>query len=284
MGRLRPLITTQEAARLLGLSVATVRRRAVEGILPSERTRGGHRRFRRSTIDALVEADQAPAPVRRRGYALLGVQGRLEAHAALLAARKARNSWWDVFDDLRLEIRDLHARCARGAISVVDWEVTLDRARWALCFVAESLTLRADAPLALVASVPEDRAGVADTVFQIGVSEFGWRCKPLVHVSPEELAEELAAAPIRAALISASGLVDRASLAELAPRYLRVARAAGVPLGCLGYGPWPVELDGIRVFAEGPPEEVGQWLDRARLAPVSRETGAPVPAPGLPPA
>jgi excisionase family DNA binding protein len=50
----RDLISTGEAARLLGVSPQTVRRWADLGDLPSVRTPGGQRRFHRSTVNALL--------------------------------------------------------------------------------------------------------------------------------------------------------------------------------------------------------------------------------------
>lgn len=41
-----------QAARLLGVGVSTVQRLADSGGIPSMRTPGGHRRFRRSDLDA----------------------------------------------------------------------------------------------------------------------------------------------------------------------------------------------------------------------------------------
>lgn len=48
------LITSGDAARILGASTKTVRRWAESGHLPVVRTPGGHRRFRRSDVEALL--------------------------------------------------------------------------------------------------------------------------------------------------------------------------------------------------------------------------------------
>jgi excisionase family DNA binding protein len=47
-------VTTSEAARLLGVHPETVRRWTREGVLPSSRTAGRHRRIRRSDIEDLA--------------------------------------------------------------------------------------------------------------------------------------------------------------------------------------------------------------------------------------
>jgi excisionase family DNA binding protein len=50
----RDLITTGTAAELLGVSPQTVRRWADSGDLPSVRTPGNQRRFRRAAVEALL--------------------------------------------------------------------------------------------------------------------------------------------------------------------------------------------------------------------------------------
>lgn len=50
-----PLMTSAEVAALLGVNKKTVSRWAGAGLLPSVKTLGGHHRFRRSVVEALVE-------------------------------------------------------------------------------------------------------------------------------------------------------------------------------------------------------------------------------------
>ena len=49
-------LTTSQAARLLGVSLATVRRWSDAGVLPGYRTPGGQRRFSREQIDEFVKS------------------------------------------------------------------------------------------------------------------------------------------------------------------------------------------------------------------------------------
>ncbi|OZF33163.1 hypothetical protein CH296_11035 [Rhodococcus sp. 14-2496-1d] len=50
------LLTVGEAAKLLHVSVATLRRWESDGRVVAARTPTGHRRFRRTDIDALLSA------------------------------------------------------------------------------------------------------------------------------------------------------------------------------------------------------------------------------------
>jgi excisionase family DNA binding protein len=49
-------LTTSQAARLLGVSLATVRRWSDAGVLPGYRTPGGQRRFSREQLDEFVKS------------------------------------------------------------------------------------------------------------------------------------------------------------------------------------------------------------------------------------
>src|SRR5215207_10765379 len=59
-------LTSKEAARVLGVSEASVKRGADSGLLPMEKTAGGHRRFRPEDVVAVRRAGptagEAPLP------------------------------------------------------------------------------------------------------------------------------------------------------------------------------------------------------------------------------
>jgi excisionase family DNA binding protein len=76
------VFTSSQAARYLGVSLATIRRWTDAGYLAGYRTPGGQRRFSREQLDGFIESlqrtDQKPqqsnqhsdqAPQRKRGYA-----------------------------------------------------------------------------------------------------------------------------------------------------------------------------------------------------------------------
>jgi excisionase family DNA binding protein len=66
-------LTSKEAARLLGVSEASVKRWADSGLLPMEKTAGGHRRFRPEDVAAARRAapSTAETPLQRRRAALV---------------------------------------------------------------------------------------------------------------------------------------------------------------------------------------------------------------------
>jgi excisionase family DNA binding protein len=71
-------LTSREAARVLGVSEASVKRWADGGLLPMEKTPGGHRRFRPEDLAAVrrggLSAGEAPLHRRRAAAAVLDQQ------------------------------------------------------------------------------------------------------------------------------------------------------------------------------------------------------------------
>ncbi|HLE78391.1 MAG TPA: helix-turn-helix domain-containing protein [bacterium] len=59
---LDPVLTLHDAAAILNLSKATVRRYTEQGKLACQRTAGGQRRFRLSDVMTLLEMAAAPSP------------------------------------------------------------------------------------------------------------------------------------------------------------------------------------------------------------------------------
>lgn len=59
---MREWLTLSEAAKLLGVHPSTVRNWANDGTLPAQRTKGGHRRFRRNEIELWMQSQRTDGP------------------------------------------------------------------------------------------------------------------------------------------------------------------------------------------------------------------------------
>jgi len=94
-------LSLSEAAELLGMHPATVRLWADRNELPSRRTNGGHRRFRRSDIEARLRQD---AERKARPTAQLLVQSVLgRVRFAFTDGTLKTLPWYEHFDDSALE-------------------------------------------------------------------------------------------------------------------------------------------------------------------------------------
>ncbi len=106
------LLGVHDAAGLLGVSPDTVRRRAAAGELTVTRTKGGHRKFRRCEVEALVSADleaqarAAPPTMRLTREQQAGVVRIAEAATTLAFRKYPRlvSDWDQVYSDAMLGI------------------------------------------------------------------------------------------------------------------------------------------------------------------------------------
>jgi len=94
-------LSLSEAAELLGMHPATVRLWADRNELPSRRTNGGHRRFRRSDIVARLRQDAERKPRPAAQLLVQSVLGRVRF--AFSDGTLKTLPWYEHFDDSALE-------------------------------------------------------------------------------------------------------------------------------------------------------------------------------------
>jgi len=90
-------LSLREAADLLGMHPATVRLWADRNELPSRRTSGGHRRFRRSDIEARLRQEAEPKPNAAAQLLVQSVLGR--ARFAFTDGTLDTMLWYQHFDE-----------------------------------------------------------------------------------------------------------------------------------------------------------------------------------------
>jgi excisionase family DNA binding protein len=94
-------LSLSEAAELLGMHPATVRLWADRNELPSRRTNGGHRRFRRSDIEARLRQDAERKPRPTAQLLVQSVLGRVRF--AFTDGTLKTMPWYEHFNDSALE-------------------------------------------------------------------------------------------------------------------------------------------------------------------------------------
>jgi excisionase family DNA binding protein len=94
-------LSLSEAAEMLGMHPATVRLWADRNELPSRRTNGGHRRFRRSDIQARLRQDAERKPRPTAQLLVQSVLGRVRF--AFTDGTLKTLSWYENFNDSALE-------------------------------------------------------------------------------------------------------------------------------------------------------------------------------------
>ncbi|MBT8494320.1 MAG: helix-turn-helix domain-containing protein, partial [Deltaproteobacteria bacterium] len=73
------LLTTRDAAELLGVGTTSIKRWADSGLLECVKTPGGHRRFPRDAVVALLDENQEPATAASSDWLELLTRGRRPA-------------------------------------------------------------------------------------------------------------------------------------------------------------------------------------------------------------
>jgi excisionase family DNA binding protein len=259
-------LTSKEAARVLGVSEASVKRWADSGRLPTEKTAGGHRRFRPEDIafmrrathadEAAAVEEQAKRFVTKRASrpprlaasrvsslveetfgALIG--GRDEELAALLVNLhldgQSVGSIADRFVCAAMRrVGDLwHA----GELSVAQEHVATRTATRALRSL-ETATGRSAGPLALASSVEEDYHALPLRLAALTLEARGFEAFNLgVNTPFSALAEALEMFRPRLVCVSATVLVGIDRAAREYAEFSRTARrhGASVVLGGAGF-------------------------------------------------
>lgn len=259
-------LTTAEAAARLGVSVATLKRWAQSGLLPSERTEGGHRRFRREDVEALAAPPaRADDPTRRGADLVTSTDDALGLQGWLLQARRDLGSWWGVSQPLRAVAAEIYRRRAIGALGAVQVEVTLDRLRAALLRFVETALVPAGGRSLLVASAPADPDLVPPTLLQLAALESGWRAEWGGRPEPDALDEELRRRPVDALVVCASLGAAPEAAQRLGARLETLARAHRLPIATMGLARGSGPIGGVRALDSI--AEVQAWLAALPAAP-----------------
>jgi excisionase family DNA binding protein len=259
------LLSSAEAARVLGVSPASVKRWADAGTLACLKTAGHHRRFRRDDLERFrqlagaLSTASAPVTLGDRHAAawadeLLRPQPAWALEAALMGARAELGSWWRLCERLGPALEELGARWARGDITVVDEHQASERLARALARVGDWLPVGPRAPCCLLATASGDEHTLGLSLVELCLRERGWRTVWIGRSAPaDEIADAVAQLDVRLVALSASSFSSQArALLRQAERMGAACADVGVQLVLGGSGAWPERPSyGHRVRALG---------------------------------
>jgi excisionase family DNA binding protein len=256
------LLSTAETARLAGVGTTSVKRWADEGLLPCQKTAGGHRRFARQEVerflhrlspDLLVESSQ-------RWLELLTFGTTPRLHAALLEARGRLGAWYRVCDELGPVFSKLGDEWACGNVSVLQEHVASERIRRALSFVSEALPVPTPSPTCLLACAEGDDHTLGLSLAELCLREAGWSTLWAGRRTPAgDIAEAVTQGEVEMVALSASiAAPDCSTLDRQLLIIGEACRRHGVPLVLGGNGAWPEEVAHAHRFTAFRP--FAQWL------------------------
>jgi excisionase family DNA binding protein len=240
------LLTTKEAADLLGVGTTSIKRWSDSGFLQCVKTLGGHRRFPRAAVEALI-GQTLPTMPARSGRVLDWISlltGKVQGHQvadALEADREERGSWAAVADALGLVLEEIGRGWARGEISVIEEHMASERLLRGLARCAEDIRLPATAPACLLMTAEYDEHTIGLALAELALRERGWRTLWCGARTPVYFAcEFIAGGSVEMVGVSASqNSRDGALLADQIHRLAEICRKRQIPLVLGGSGLWP---------------------------------------------
>jgi excisionase family DNA binding protein len=270
-------LRSTEFAKLLGVSVATVKRWTDSGLLPAERTAGGHRRFSPATVErAATRLAGTDAQLEQWIQHLTGPEGRLAIDAALLTERSRAHGWTPVAEDLGRVLVELGERWQRGQLGVGDEHVASGRLSRALARASDALPVQLGAPRMLLAAVEGEQHTLGLALLELCLRERGWDTVWLGADMPTEaLARRVELEEAEALALSASVARDPPSLERAVALLGEPCARTGTALLVGGQGPWPESLPAGELIREL--GKLGAWAEaiergqrRLRVVPARR--------------
>lgn len=254
-------LSSGEIGRILGVSVATVRRWADAGLLPSQRTAGGHRRFSLSVAEQLAQQPGGTERGLDGWIRLLVTPGEaLAVDAALLGERSRAGSWLAVAETMAGVLDELGARWHGGALSIVDEHVASARLSRALARAADALPIRPGGPRALLATAEGEAHTLGLALAELCMRERGWSAAWIGRdISTQHVVGRVDAREAEVLAVSASVCRGAAELEAAAGALEAACASQGVELVVGGHGPWPERLAHgavVRTFAG-----LNVWMD-----------------------
>lgn len=243
---------------MLGVGTTSIKRWADGGLLACVKTPGGHRRYPRAAVEALLghEVSAASPDALAAEHARLEVTAswtaawvtRLvigrdpdEVMTALLAEREAAGSWWRVGDRFSAVLKELGQRWAHGQLTVLEEHLASERLSRGLTRILPTIAVPASAKRAVLLVAPGDDHTLGLGLAELALREAGWHTEWAGRRTPiEELGHFVRERLISLVAVSASeASFDHLALNALATQLAAIARGTGALLLLGGEGAWP---------------------------------------------
>ncbi len=244
------LLTSSQVAALLGVTPMTVVRWSDNGLLPSERTPGHHRRFRRDAVEALrnqagnVSDADAWVNLLRRPVAPAAVEAKLfEDHAQ-------KSSWARVADGLGPVLERLGEQWCKGELTVFEEHVASAQLSRGLARISAWLPRRPNAPRALLATPDGEQHTLGLALAELCLREQAWETVWAgASVPTRELQRELGGGGFGVVVLSASrALRIKPALGEQIKAVEKACVQNGSELVLGGEAAWPALSSSVRRF------------------------------------
>jgi len=248
----KELLNSSSAAKMAGVTPSTIKRWADEGRLTCERTAGGHRRFRKSTLVAFIKDQQfkgRDADAVQKWVSELVTGSHYSAVSELYRLRKETGCWAKTADALEPIIEGIGESWANGSLSIAEEHRASECLSRAIWQVGNSLPSIDSPPIALLATAEGDQHALGLRLAEMCLLNRQWRTVWIGPNTPTNvLMEHLEKEKVDLLLISASPwILSEETLEKIAVKLSDHCQRQGVDLIFGGRGKWPELNYGLRV-------------------------------------
>lgn len=254
-------LTSTEAARLLGVSAATIKRWSDEGVITTVRTPGGHRRFRRSDVSIAAERLFTRTGGSDLAELLLSRRSVLEIQAQLLSERGRLGSWAAVAEACVPVLSAMASRGRTGELPYLATRIARRILEQAISRCADEMPVRSEAPRVLVAAVDDEVAGVDLALICLCLRASSWTAWPAGTCSAPEIASFVSSGAADVVVAVASVARSRAVLDAAVAAFLPACSRMGARVVLAGNGPWPSPAS--PAIPARTTRELQAWIDEA---------------------
>ena len=241
-GDTNDLLNPREAASLLGVHTASVKRWSDQGKLRCIRTAGGHRRFFRRDVEALrTPPSAAHADFIERLWATASAGEQLNTEGILLDYWGQLGRWELVSDALGILLTAVGQAWVEGEMPIAEEHVGSNTLLRSMERLLMMMPVPFDAPVCGLVTVPNDIHTMGLAMSELVLAEHSWRSHWMgSHCSVDDMVTVMERPEVAMLALSASQYSGSpADLHNLLVRLAPVARATDTHLVLGGTGAWP---------------------------------------------
>ena len=237
------LLTTSEAALMAGVGTTSVKRWAEEGRLPCVKTAGGHRRFRRSDLQAVLASLNPNTTVvgSPSHWASVCLKSDLyQIQGALLQARSRHGNWTGVATEVAAGLAAIGRQWRERKITILDEHLASELLARALTQIKQALPVDTTGPRCLLVCAEGDLHTLGLSLAEVCILESGWRTLWGGARTPmSEVCHTVESGKVEMVVLAASTTISSAQLTEQLHPLEATCKAHNVPLILGGGGTWP---------------------------------------------
>jgi len=244
------LVSTKQAMSILGVGSSTIKRWANDGTLDCTYTAGGHRRFNRKALEALVGTTPQPEDsellsIKQWVKNLTQQQDIAVTYKQTLALNQLLGNWYRTADFLGRALEEIGNQWADDGLSVLEEHIASQLISSSLIAAASNIEVSESAPTCLLATLTGERHCIGLFLTQVCLRASGYQT--ILAGADTPLSELIAATenlkPNILALSASRWSTDEGTLNRTYKQLASVCKNNSIELVIGGSGAWPNTVD-----------------------------------------